>query len=1037
MVVAHNLLAVNAQRQYHINGLNKKKSTEKLSSGYKINRAADDAAGLQISERMRRQINGLKRGTENMEDGVSWLQIGDGAMAEVHAILHRMDELAIQGANGTLSPSDRQAIDAEVQQLKTEINRINETTTFNEMRIFSKDDQAPPDDGSISIIDLEGVPADMDIFNATYDDASGRAAYGGIVFHGNRVSWDEIDPGMVYMDGGTQKFHAGTWMYMDDQNRMLTVFAEEGAEVPRIQRYFDIDANENGLLIDGKQIEWKDIRNSYGTSAAEADFFNEKWTADYNGAKLTFEVKNAYNGLEGMVRAIRAGRDDRSFRAYAIYNGSREVQAVDADIDIDGIRLSNDAAKLLAAGKGYVLRADTDGIWLQDGNGADIADSKRSWADMGITSWTQGADVQKTKTYRYSGTAGGQSAGISFDFTLSDITSPDSVIDGLDGVEISFERIKNAYETSASLDSAYPKVLDVALKQTTSLSVEDEVGLGRDFDDRTQTFDQVTDNGRPDYNPANRTVTMTYAKDTAGPVLTYVGNADRLQSGMNQDLVSYENSLVATEITRMLMGIPDHLDLGPKDLKNLLGASKITSGGTMSDQVTFTDAMDITTGRNVEIGETYPCGKIDFSGVGTDYDIWELVGSGFESTCGTCNQHYSFNFLLDVPGGKSEDGIRYSLSKGYPEAVLNISVSSLVESGVTTGEELAAALMKTVSGRFDYHFQQYAREGSVFYIHERKGQAHADFGTTAYTMEGRARDYSLTLDGGDNGMQTLTYTYDYSDFRDQVQVGMVGDAAGQYVKRAQGGYEPYDPALHAGAQRYSVQVSYSDPAGSGANSAVTGTRQIQATGTTVTVRTVGDAGQARDRYIEEAIPYMLGATTVTLQAKDYTRVDLAGNEKDNVALASMFRAYSIDPQQPMRPAYIKYEESVRIQKSGDVPNELIIPRFSLNSAVLGLGRANCLTEGACRNTIDMLNRALECVSARRSLYGALQNCLEHAISSNENTEENTAAAESRIRDTDMAREMVSYSRHSILEQAGISMMAQANQATQGVLALLK
>lgn len=139
-IVAHNLTALNSQRQFGINTNNKAKSTEKLSSGYRINRAADDAAGLAISEKMRRQIRGLARGVENTQDGVSLCQVADGALAEVNDMLHRMEELSVQSANGTNSDQDRQYIQAEVEQILQEIERISDSTTFNELKIFSPDD---------------------------------------------------------------------------------------------------------------------------------------------------------------------------------------------------------------------------------------------------------------------------------------------------------------------------------------------------------------------------------------------------------------------------------------------------------------------------------------------------------------------------------------------------------------------------------------------------------------------------------------------------------------------------------------------------------------------------------------------------------------------------------------------------------------------------------------------------------------------------------------------------------------------------------
>lgn len=135
MVIAHNLAAMNAQRQFNIVGTAKGKSTEKLSSGYRINRAADDAAGLSISEKMRKQVRGLTRASDNSQDGVSLCQVADGALNETHEILQRINELSIQSANGTNSSSDRAAIQAEVKQLTDEIDRIAVTTSFNE-RIY-------------------------------------------------------------------------------------------------------------------------------------------------------------------------------------------------------------------------------------------------------------------------------------------------------------------------------------------------------------------------------------------------------------------------------------------------------------------------------------------------------------------------------------------------------------------------------------------------------------------------------------------------------------------------------------------------------------------------------------------------------------------------------------------------------------------------------------------------------------------------------------------------------------------------------------
>ena len=136
MVVQHNLSAMNTSRQLGgvTNALSK--STEKLSSGYRINRAADDAAGLSISEKMRSQIRGLNKASSNAQDGISLIQVAEGALNETHSILQRMNELATQAANDTNTSSDRTAIQQEMDQLTSEIDRIRSTTQFNAMNLL-------------------------------------------------------------------------------------------------------------------------------------------------------------------------------------------------------------------------------------------------------------------------------------------------------------------------------------------------------------------------------------------------------------------------------------------------------------------------------------------------------------------------------------------------------------------------------------------------------------------------------------------------------------------------------------------------------------------------------------------------------------------------------------------------------------------------------------------------------------------------------------------------------------------------------------
>ncbi len=184
MVVQHNLTAMNSNRMLGLTSKAQAKSTEKLSSGYKINRAADDAAGLAISEKMRKQMRGLTQASANAQDGISAVQTAEGALTEVHDMLQRMNELAVKAGNGTMSESDRQSVQDEIDQLITEIDRVSETTKFNETYLLKGEGVSKKlgensahigdvDAGKDKIVDAAITRAKGNIFAGTLDMSKG------------------------------------------------------------------------------------------------------------------------------------------------------------------------------------------------------------------------------------------------------------------------------------------------------------------------------------------------------------------------------------------------------------------------------------------------------------------------------------------------------------------------------------------------------------------------------------------------------------------------------------------------------------------------------------------------------------------------------------------------------------------------------------------------------------------------------------------------------------------------------------------------
>ncbi len=188
MVVQHNLQAMNANRMLNITTGSQSKSAEKLSSGYRINRAADDAAGLSISEKMRKQIRGLDQASTNAEDGVSAVQTAEGALTEVHSMLQRMNELAVQASNGPNSKTDRDAIQSEIDQLTTEIDRVAETTKFNESYLLKGDA-----DGNTKNVYMKGHDAGL---KGTLTDGATTATF--------KVAAGALDAGKSVTIGGKE-----------------------------------------------------------------------------------------------------------------------------------------------------------------------------------------------------------------------------------------------------------------------------------------------------------------------------------------------------------------------------------------------------------------------------------------------------------------------------------------------------------------------------------------------------------------------------------------------------------------------------------------------------------------------------------------------------------------------------------------------------------------------------------------------------------------------------------------------------------------
>ncbi len=240
MVVQHNITAMNSNRMLGLTTKAQAKSTEKLSSGYKINRAADDAAGLSISEKMRRQIRGLTQASANAQDGISCVQTAEGALNEVQDMLQRMNELAVKGENGTLTSTDRSYIQAEVKQLMSEIDRVQSTTTFNEQSLL---------DGSFSNKGLQvgaesGQHIGITIKNMNTNELIANAVSKGVSFGTANKEANSSDTALGYKEGDTQALNEAMLakFYTFDSDKIVDTEIKNGFQGATIPGGVDLNA---------------------------------------------------------------------------------------------------------------------------------------------------------------------------------------------------------------------------------------------------------------------------------------------------------------------------------------------------------------------------------------------------------------------------------------------------------------------------------------------------------------------------------------------------------------------------------------------------------------------------------------------------------------------------------------------------------------------------------------------------------------------------------------------------------------------------
>lgn len=354
MVVQHNLTAMNANRQLGVTSGAQAKSAEKLSSGYKINRAGDDAAGLKISEKMRSQIRGLDKASDNAQDGISLIQTAEGALNESHSILQRMNELAVQGANDTNQSIDRDAINQELDALTEELNRISETTQFNKQNLL--DGNFKDKNLQVGANAKQKIAISIDCMNA---DALGlgketvkqggntptKVVYNGMSFEyktSMTVGSNKTSAIAAFQESISKKVgSAGNFIaqYDDTTGSIYYKATIDGKE----KRFASATTAQKSYLADQKAIVEKAINDDFqkyvktskasATAGGNGEIRNKARVDDYEAANNTITyVQNAINTVSTQRSALGALQNRLEHTVANLDNVSENTQSAESRI---------------------------------------------------------------------------------------------------------------------------------------------------------------------------------------------------------------------------------------------------------------------------------------------------------------------------------------------------------------------------------------------------------------------------------------------------------------------------------------------------------------------------------------------------------------------------------------------------------------------------------------------------------------------------------------------------------------------------------
>ena len=923
MVVMHNIPALSAYNTVNRTSSSLQKSIQKLSTGLRINSAADDAAGLAISEKMRAQIKGMDRAVANAQDGISMIQTAEGALNETHSILQRMRELSVQSANDTLTQQDRGYIQLEIDQLREEITRIGNTTQFNKKKLLN---------GDAAVL-------------WSSDNLNTKAI---------------INGGLRQIDQFGQKKAA-------EGNYKISVKAEPGqAEVQKSDifkiKHKDVVYNKSLDTLNGiKDVSVNNVPagaytvtnakiDATATKAAVTGIYNVK-DVKMTTAEVKFTTANTATGQgKGKIKVGDVEIDVATENNESVLNLAKKTAAA----------LNTEDAKKKFAEKGYSVIAADDGtdtvkIKVVRTDGKDVpAQATISWVkgNSGVNNLASTAGTPAANNTKFS--AADFAAQMMDDkVTAADLKKNGSVLFEVTNVDTDNDAI--------------------TVRATVSL-------VGVDGSTSTKTVDNIVLKG----------------EDTASKKLGEalgLGNEGAFTLGLKT-------------------GLSVAFNKGSKFVYNI-GMGNDSGATPQADA-----AIKISGTQNKNWGDNWVEKNGDVTRATMTYGLKadEIKGKDLSF------KHY---YLNEKTGEVMEGTVRLSLTKDYKKgADADNAANGEMKAGVVATFNAAYVGEVATNDVKLRDLEKFWNTEGVFMLKDPK---------------------TITITQGD-GKQTSVTLYGYDTLGDVAK--KLNDAIAKGL--GQGKY----------VDEASKFVTYvSEPSNN--SESVKGTFLIRSVvpGASGTISLAGDEGVINAfslNVIQEA-----KESTYTVSVKDAhngsvvaSDVKISGNKligvvNPNVDVEFDAMAGVSAKWDEVRKAFVyndteNHETTLHLadnttvfQIGANEGEDMGVNIGDMRSHALGLNAVLVTDRESAARSITIIDNAIDKVSTQRAKLGAYQNRLEHTINNLNTATENITSAESRIRDTDMAKEMMNFTKLQIMLQAGTSMLAQANQLPQSVLTLIR